>query len=610
MMKSFNRLILFALIPALASFLLPIHRAAAESLRGVELVMAVENGVFINENDPDNERFEAVSILADLMDPTDLIGVISFNREAEVLRELSWKGTGGESDDFKAKFKEHEQQVRTVDLEKALQEAFRLFRTEGDAQDAPKRALVLIFSGRVNVGNADENEQSRNRIISDILPKFRKSGIPIYSVGVGAKQDSELTASLGSLSAGFHFPLSDPGDLPNTAIDIFNDIKQMDIAPLEGLSFKTGEYVDEALIVADGVSKDEKCGLMNPQRELFRKGKNTDNISWSMHKNFTIVRLTNPQPGRWTLHGRTTQSCTVFLDSSRRIKFRMPRRLMFHDESLLVASYLDQGGRMVQNPQVLERTVFKAALENGERIESNAIELNSSEPGIYTGMLPLEAFRGTTRLNLYALSTDITNKSYTLINVSEESWLQVISPPAELPAGSLPDIEVHVLSELDELGRYEMAVQLDLQGVGSWSAQLKRVKDTRIFKGRIEADLDPGDYSLTFMLRRFDSPVAEEMQVKNTPLHITGMIEQVKVKDSGWVLITGGIVLLVAFGVGGFFLFKRRRRLAALIKEEIPMTFFPKKKEEEEKEEGESAAGEAPGDELRSGGEKAPAETS
>jgi|GEM_PF-4780778 len=583
-MKYIKVLILTAVILIALPMLLNARLAAEEAIRGVELVVLMEDTVSLAQSDSSAERFELLSILIDLMDPTDLVGAIKFDNDTELLREISWKGTGDGYSGLIRSIRESSGEARSANMEKALLTAFDLFETEGNAPDVPKRVVILISSGRVNIGNADENEKSRGRIFSEVLPQYQKNSIPIYAVGIGKKQDRELLEALGAFSGGFHFSIDNPHNLSSAAIDIFNDIKHLDIAPLEGLSFRIGEDAEEALIVANGnrITKDEKCGIVSPGRVFFRKGKNTDEVNWSEHKNYNIIRLQYPQEGRWLLQGRADQNCVVFLESPRRIKFMTPRKLMFHDENIVVAAYLDQGGRMIQNPQVLERTVFKAALENDDHSETGSIELQNTEPGIYAGMLPLEGFTGTVRLNLYALSTDATNKSYALINVSEESWLQVVSPSSEIPAGNLPDIEVHVLSDIDEKGRYEMAVQLDRGGVGSWSAQLECVNDSRIFRGRIEADLDPGDYTFSFMLRRFASPVAEEMQMKSHPLHVAGMIEQKDAGSWGWLIITGGIGLVLVIGVSGFFWYRRRKHLAALIKEEIPMTILPQSDKKEQ----------------------------
>lgn len=325
--------------------------------REVQLLMALDTSGSMKTTDPLRLLPKSAHIMVELLDAKDSLGVLTF--EDVTLKRLPCAPLSPPQ--RRKGFRElNRLQPRGLytDLYQVLAAGLKCFEPPGQA----KRALLLISDGQMDVDpDKGDSKAFVERVYQEIIPAYKKGGIPIYTVAFTADSDQTLLKALAEQTGGRFLLIPSAKDIHQAFTSFYEDLKGPQVAPLVGNHFVIDPQVQEAILVATRSQQGKPVALETPKgRKLGRASKG---VRWFSAPTFDMVTLSKPEPGKWTVSGHKEGEGKIILMTDLKLESPYPLRKVGADEALLAGAVLKNKGQPVTTAEVLKQTTFTAELQ-------------------------------------------------------------------------------------------------------------------------------------------------------------------------------------------------------------------------------------------------------
>ena len=388
--------------------------------REVQLVMALDISGSMKTTDPLRLLPKSAHIMVELLDVKDRLGVLTFEDVAQT-RLVCAPLNAAQRHKGVQELKRLQPRGLYTDLYQALAQGLKCFGPPGQA----KRALLLISDGQMDINPHKGNSKTFvERVHQEIIPAYKKAGIPIYTVAFTAASDQALLKTLADQTGGRFLLIPTAKDLHRAFTKFYEDLKGPQVAPLVGNHFVIDPQVKEAILVATRSKQDRPIGLETPQKKKI--GPASKGVRWFSAPTFDMVTLPSPKPGQWTVSGLKEGDGKVILMTDLKLDCpHLPKEAGL-DEALVAGALLTNKGLLVDTPEVLTETVFTAELqaEGGQAVKLPLGPLPPGQkdlwpPGTRVVKFPPFGSAGTWNLTIRALGKTFQRERNLSFKVSQ-----------------------------------------------------------------------------------------------------------------------------------------------------------------------------------------------
>ncbi|MEA3241902.1 MAG: VWA domain-containing protein [Pseudomonadota bacterium] len=326
---------------------------------GVDAVLVMDSSGSMAKNDPRKLRVPAARMFMSLLGGEDRIGLISFSDNGYPVLHLTTP-TDSNARILASADKVSSKGVYT-NLYAALSKGIEMLEREG--KDGQEKMLVLMSDGRMDVGNSDEDWTLTQKLQGELLQAARDKGIKVYTIAFTEASDIELLKQVAKeTGALFKLARSDQ-DLHDVFSAIFESAKDPDMLPIEGGEFMVDGSIEEVTIVASKEREDVRIYLQSPDgRKLGAKNAN-DKLKWFLSHHFDMITLSKPEPGAWKLlftGGRNR----AYIVTNMALNYNPQRPSLIAGEGMVLESWLEQDGKLLDKEAVLTNTRFQMEIQN------------------------------------------------------------------------------------------------------------------------------------------------------------------------------------------------------------------------------------------------------
>lgn len=324
----------------------------------------------MKKNDPSNLRIPALRIITNLMPKGSQSGVWTFGRYVNMLVPLkevdaSW-------------------QQQANDAAGKINSA-GLFTNIGDAMakstwdwnrpdDSESRSMILLTDGMVDISkDASVNNKERQRILNDLLPRLKASGVTIHTIALSDEADKELLATLANQTDGWFQSVTNAEDLQRVFLKIFEQATPRDALPLENNRFKVDNSVEEMTLLVFRQEGSGETQLITPSKQTLKASTQDKAIRWFASKHYDLITIAAPQPGDWQIDAAIDPDNRVLVVSKLGLSVaELPNNVLVNEEIRYSVQLLEDG-EAITRPDFLQ--LVDAKLETRYKGANNVTPL-------------------------------------------------------------------------------------------------------------------------------------------------------------------------------------------------------------------------------------------
>ncbi len=440
-----------AIVPSTPAAAVPHLTQPAAKAGGIDAVLVLDSSGSMKHTDPLSLRLPAAKLFIALLGKADRAGVISFSDRGYPLAALLPVAEAAARKKLLGAVDKVASNGQFTNLYDALLKARVML---GEQRDDRPRYVILMSDGQMDTGNAARDAQLAAQLKDTLLPVLTKAHITLYTIAFSRESDVALLKSSAAATHGqFRLAMLDK-DLHDVFTSLFESAKSPDMLPIEGGEFHADDAIQEVTVVA---SKD------NPKVQIFLQTPDGKRLAatdvdaqskamrWYSSPAFDMITLDHPVTGNWKVLFSTGKN-KAYIVTDLGIFTDLKDREFQRGATLTVTAWLNRGGEIVKQPDILASTQFTIQMRApggavNEFIMRDTGQLGDkvANDGIYTATVPLITL-GQQKLRLIAKSATFARETTRDIDVVEAPV--VAHAVAEVPAAPPPDVIKPVVKQV------------------------------------------------------------------------------------------------------------------------------------------------------------------
>ena len=257
------------------------------------------------ENDPKNVRSDAIMVMLNALPNGDKAGIWTFGQYVNLLVPHEAVSERWRTD-AQSKIRQLAAPAIRTNLGRALEEASYdfLFTT----YRAPAH-IVLITDGRVDIApNSDVNGVERERILTQIIPKYVAANARIHTIAISDQADHALLKQLSQQTGGRYQRIDKPSTLSNVLADLTAEVSPTNRLKMVRESFVVDSRVRELTVLM--YHSNGAVSLVAPDGKEYSAVKPQDQ-RWRVGEGFSQVSISSPLTGQWRVNGELTPGSKI-----------------------------------------------------------------------------------------------------------------------------------------------------------------------------------------------------------------------------------------------------------------------------------------------------------
>ncbi|MFE8069695.1 VWA domain-containing protein [Marinobacteraceae bacterium S3BR75-40.1] len=269
-----------------------------QSAEQTDVRLIVDISGSMKQNDPANLRKPAVRLVTELLPEGSKAGVWTFGQYVNMLVPY-----GKVDDQWRAKARERSSEINSVALHTNIGEALEVasddFYRDGDYANTH---FILLTDGMVDIPGGEQADlKERKRILGEVLERFKVRHAKIHPVALSDNADKALLERLAVETGGSFQIAKTDADLSRAFLAAFNSAAPVEEVPLEDEGFTIDGSIDEFTALIFRGKGNLPVKLSAPDGKVLDASTHPDNVRWLAAEDYTLVTVTQPAEGRWTL---------------------------------------------------------------------------------------------------------------------------------------------------------------------------------------------------------------------------------------------------------------------------------------------------------------------
>lgn len=313
-----------------------------------EVRFLVDESGSMEKSDPNKLRIPALKLITHLLPNENKAGIWTFSTKTKNIVPFG-QVTGRWRQEVRKKLEHLETGGAHSNLVKALLKVSQDWFYEPVVDE---RIIILLTDAKVDVSSdPQKNQQSRQQLLNEVIPKLKKHKITVYTIGLSKKIDSHLLDLIANQTNGTFQMVSNPEKLQDTFYQIFNEAVNRNEIPIVNNRFVISKDTKSFTLILDKkrfpINK-----LYDPENDIFPYDKARVISSPSLR----FITIENPQAGEWKLDGSLSGIDRVFIVSDLSLVIRRFKQNLFAGEKVVSFAYLAKDGQRITNQKLLSKT--------------------------------------------------------------------------------------------------------------------------------------------------------------------------------------------------------------------------------------------------------------
>jgi len=333
----------------------------------------------MKKTDPKNLRRPAVKLFASLLPENIFSGVWTFGKWVNMLVPHSMADST-----WKAAVHTQAENINSTGLFTNIEEALRRSTwdwTEYNPQY--ERSIIILSDGVVDISKiTEENNNSRSRILNDILTTLSNARVIIHTIALSSLSDQDLLQQLSSATGGIHQTIETTEELNKTFMRIFDIATPRDELPLINNKVKVDDSIKEITFLTFRKDKSKNTYIISPSGKKYFSEKKSDDITWHSENQYDLVTIKTPETGTWRIDAAIDPDNRVMVVTDLRlISSNLPDNLLAGD-TIPFYAHLESEQKIIKRRDFLHFVRMSIKHSNETKKDPYFIKLKDDGKGI------------------------------------------------------------------------------------------------------------------------------------------------------------------------------------------------------------------------------------
>jgi len=359
--------------------LLPLGVMGSPQLSSNEIQALIDVSGSMKQNDPQNLRAEATQLLINLLPDSSAATLWLFAEDTKLLSKSEKVDGDWRQKASKATKSIHSQGVFT-DIEKAIKTSLEQGFTHSDS-----KSLIILTDGMVDTSkDIMISADSRERILSEWIPKLQQQKIKVQTIGLSDQVDKELLEKLAFETGGWHETAESAEQLERLFLKSVQKAAPRDTLPLSGNQFTVDSSVQEFSLLVFKTANATPTQLAGPDQKKLTKGTHSDNVSWLETQRYDLITVKQPVSGVWHIDAAMDPDNQVVILTDLKMHLNDIASFMPEKQSLPIKLHFTDKDQLIKRPDFLELVTIGLSLDQQPPV---TLEADKSQPGYFTQTL-------------------------------------------------------------------------------------------------------------------------------------------------------------------------------------------------------------------------------
>lgn len=340
-----------------------------------ELQVLIDVSGSMKQNDPQNLRADATQLLINLLPEASKATLWLFAEDTKLLTEIDNVDGDWRQKALKATKSIHSHGVYT-DIEKAIKTSL-----EQGFESSGSNNLIILTDGMVDISkDIMVSADSRERILSEWIPKLQERKIKVQTIGLSDQVDKELLEKLAFETGGWFESAESAEQLERLFIKSVQKAAPRDTLPLNGNQFTVDSSVREFSLLVFKTDNAAPTQLVDPDQKKLSQAAHADNVSWLETKRYDLITVNQPTPGDWRIEAVMDPDNQVVILTDLKMQLNEIPSFVPEKESLQVKLHFTEKDQLISRPDFLELVTIALSLDQQPPVSLDSVK---SEPGYF-----------------------------------------------------------------------------------------------------------------------------------------------------------------------------------------------------------------------------------
>ncbi|ANE54402.1 vWA domain-containing protein [Methylomonas sp. DH-1] len=352
------RMLILAVLCAFGPAGFSVRAQPAALAGGDDIQVLIDVSGSMKQNDPDNLRIEAGRLLVELLPEGSRTGLWLFAEKTVPLIasdkvDATWKQQAG-----KALANIHSRGLYTH-----IEDAIRTALSQG-FKSSGRKHLILLTDGFVDISkDIMQSADSRERILSEWIPKLQQQDIQVQTVALSDQADKELLEKLAFETGGWAEVAQSADSLQRSFLKMAQKAAPKTTLPLRNNKFDVDAGVREFSILVFKTAHAAPTQLVMPDGNKLAKQTMAANVSWLESRNYDLITVRQPAVGEWGLLAEVDPDNRVMIVTDLKLQLSEIPNFVGEHEAVAIEAHFTDRDRLITRADFLGMLSLEVGLD-------------------------------------------------------------------------------------------------------------------------------------------------------------------------------------------------------------------------------------------------------
>ncbi|MFU8765967.1 MAG: hypothetical protein ACNA7T_15660, partial [Haliea sp.] len=172
----------------------------------------------------------------------------------------------------------------------------------GSLSSAYRTSIVLLTDGKVDIAPSPmANAAAARDLLAKTAPDLGALGIPVHTIALSDEADWTFLRALAESTAGIAEKAQTAGELTGIFVQSLEMVAPSTRVPVVGNLFLIDDSVEQFTALVFHEQPDATATLTSPSGGAYQPDASREGVEWFGSQQFTLVTVTAPERGAWTL---------------------------------------------------------------------------------------------------------------------------------------------------------------------------------------------------------------------------------------------------------------------------------------------------------------------
>lgn len=332
----------------------------AYSETNTELRILIDVSGSMKQTDPKNQRAPALRLLVGLVPNNSRAGVWVFDQNTLPL--IPWKKV---SDAWKKQALAASKKIHSRGQHTHIEQALEVVIADWEQPSKDtERHVIILTDGMIDIGVSKQaDHDSKVRLLSKLLPKFKLQNIKVHTVALSAQADHDLLKVVATETQGHYTQIQAADNLHRVFFRLFEQSTRTDKVPLRNNRFAIDSSITDMTVAVFKKPGARPTHLKTPDSSVWSYTQHPKHVDWHQETLYELITVRAPTPGEWALEADTDPDNRVMVLTNLKLRSSPVPSAVLSGERFQISAFLEQKGVKIDHRSFLQLVNF--ALRTG-----------------------------------------------------------------------------------------------------------------------------------------------------------------------------------------------------------------------------------------------------